>query len=160
MAMTLMALLLAMTAACRSNKTVAPTVTVEKTAAATLKATSADTLRTHSGSHTAATETTLSGSRGHTHIHIDRDSAGRATDIQVDTQSASQGKTRKETSGAAVEQKARRHQEHSESKKTTEATEAKPVKDDGRSTAGKSVAWLLCCVVLVIIGILRIGDRK
>ena len=159
MAMTLMALLPAMTAACRSNKT-APAVTVEKTATATLKATSADTLRTHSGSLSAATETSLSGSRGHTHIHIDRDSAGRPTDIQVDTQSASQGKTRKETSGAAVEEKVRRHQEHSESKKTSEATEAKPVKDEGRSTAGKSVAWLLCCVVLVIIGILRIGDRK
>ena len=113
---------------------------------------SADTLRSAADLHSGSIESSVGFDRETTHIHISRDSAGNPTDIHVNRTSASRGKTRKETSGTAVEVTAGKHQERSETAATSETTEAKPAEDDGHSTARKAVAWISFCMFLFIIG--------
>ena len=125
-----------------------------------MDAKSADTLRSASDFHLGTIESSVGLGRESTHIHIIRDSAGNPTDIHVDKTSTSQGKTKKETSGTAVEVTAGKHQEQSETVSASETVEVVPIKDDDHSTARKAVAWVSFCMFLFIIGSLLRRIKK
>ena len=149
MAMTLMALLPAMTAACRSNKT-APAVTVEKTATATLKATSADTLRTQSEASLTATATSVSGDRESTRIRIARDSAGRPTDIQVDRKSSGSRRTESSSMERKASEAAASREAAVRSVIKENAREAVPVVKENHGTARAAVAVVFFAIFALL----------
>lgn len=147
--MTLMALLLAMTAACRTGRPGAA-ATAEKSATATVKSTAADTLRTHSGSHNTAIKATVSGSSEHTRIHLDRDSAGRLTDIHVSKEATEGKRTRTESAATETARATVSHEAKTLATSEEKTREAKPVGKEGHGAGRTAVAWVAAALFALL----------
>lgn len=145
-----------MTCGCRSRKATA-THTAELAAATAVNAASADTLRTHSGSSASATATTAYGAAEQTHIHLDRDSAGRLTDIKVDRRAAGGKRTDSKETESKVAEAAGTHNTKAVAATEGNSREVKPVTKEGRSGSPMALA---ACILFVVLGIYNLIRRR
>ena len=145
-----------MTCGCRSRKATS-THTAELAAATAVNAASADTLRTHSGSSASATATTAYGAAEQTHIHLDRDSAGRLTDIKVDRRAAGGKRTDSKETESKVAETVGTHKTIAVAATEGISREVKPVTKEGRSGFPIELA---ACILFVVMGIYNLIRRR
>lgn len=145
--------------ACRTNKQ-QNSVATQTVVTATVSTKSADTIRTAADINVGSKETSFGIGKEQTNIHIDRDSAGNITDINVNKTTATQGETEKTTSGNTAIESSGKHEEKKDAKQDAETTEAKPVKADDHSAAQKIVGTVFLVLFILIMGSLAIRAKK
>lgn len=140
------------TTGCKSHKATA-TVIKQSTATTTAR----DSFRSVAATQSVGVETTISGARELTRIHIDRDSDGRATDITVDKNSSGQNRTESKSAEASAAVATSGKNATSETASKEEAREVAPVKKEDNNTWPKIAA--LACLVLFILNLGRLAVK-
>lgn len=133
---------------CKSHKE----ASITKQTTATTTATARDMFRSVAATQSVGVETTTSGARELTRIHIDRDSDGRATDITVDKNSSGQNRTESKSAEASAAVSTSGKNATSETAIKEQTREVAPVKKESNTAAQLTVIGVFLAL-LAFIGI-------